>query len=111
MTALLPREPGRVLLDHLDRDLAARVPCSDDEHRPLSELSGAAVLAGVELDDARVELGRERRQPGNAVACHRNDHVLGLEDAIACLDHEAAAVPGHPSALTPVRTGSSNRAA
>ena len=32
LTALLPSQPGRVLLGHLDRDLAAGVPSANDEY-------------------------------------------------------------------------------
>ena len=92
VTALLSREPGRVLLDDFDGDLAARVSGSDDEHRPFLELRGVPVLAGVELDDAWVELIGECGHPGDLVASHRYNDVVSLEAPVPRLDHEAGAV-------------------
>ena len=92
VTALLSREPGRVLLDDLDGDLAARVSGSDDEHAPFLELRGVAVLAGVELDDAWVELIGECGYPGDLVASHRDDDVVSLEASVPRVDHEGSAV-------------------
>jgi hypothetical protein len=62
VTGFLPREPGRVLLDHVDCDLGARVTDPDHEHRPFSELRRVPVLAGMELVDAGVELVGEGRR-------------------------------------------------
>ncbi len=41
------------------------------------------VLAGVELHDAGIQLGGERRHPGPLERRHRDDDVLGLERLIA----------------------------
>ena len=85
-----------MLIDHLDRDFGARVSDSDDEHRPFFELRRVAVLAGMELVNAGVQLVGERRHPGGLVGCHRHDDVLSLEDPVACFDDEMAAVPRQP---------------
>ena len=96
MTGLLPREPRSVFPHHLDRDLSAGVPDSDDEYRPFLKLRGVPVLAGMELRDARIELVRERRRSGDLMACHRDHHVLSREEPVARFDDEMAAVPGQP---------------
>ena len=56
------------------------------------ELRGVPVLAGVELDDAWVELIGERGYPGDLVASHRYNDVVSLEALVPSLDHEAGAV-------------------
>ena len=62
----------------------------------LLELRGIPVLAGVELDDAWVELIGECRPPGLLVASHRHNDVVRLEAPVARLDHEAGAVSRQP---------------
>ena len=111
MSALLSREPGRVLLDHLDRDLGARVPGSNDEHPALLELRRVPVLAGMELHDARVELARERRHAGDpwlaiattTLSASKTRSLASTTNRLPFLDSR--------STRTPVRTGSSNLAA
>jgi hypothetical protein len=60
------------------------------------ELGGVPIVAGVELEDARVELMPERRHPRDLVGCHGHDHVFSLEESLARLHHEAAPVSGQP---------------
>ena len=85
-----------MLLDDFDGDLGARVPGSDDEHRPFLEPRGVLVLAGVELDDVWVELIGECGHPGDLVASHRYNDIVSLEAPVPRLDHEAGAVSRQP---------------
>ena len=95
----------------LQRDVGARVPDADDEHATVPQLRRVPVLAGVQLDDRRIEVGRERRDPRVPVRARRHDDVRRLERAIAGGHDVAVASRRTPSTRTPVRTGSSNRAA
>ena len=45
-------------------DLAARLGAADDQHRPVGELAGAAVVGGVELGDPRRGAGGPAPGPG-----------------------------------------------
>src|SRR5262245_48268152 len=54
----LPRDRGGSCAHELGCDLGARVSEADDEHRALAQLGRRAVLARVELHDARVEVVR-----------------------------------------------------
>ncbi len=53
----------RVGLRDLERDVAARVPDPDHQDATVAELRGVPVRARVQLDDRRVELRREHRDP------------------------------------------------
>jgi hypothetical protein len=59
-------------------------------------MSAVPVLAGMELNDARIELTGEGRHPGALVCCHRHHDILRLEEPVARLDDEAAAISGQP---------------
>jgi hypothetical protein len=56
---VVARQVGRACGCEVHRDVGAGVAWTDDQHRPVLELGGVAVLARVQLDRARVEVGRE----------------------------------------------------
>ena len=74
----------------LQCDLAARIRSADHENRAVPQLGGISILARVELDDARIELGSKARHARKLVARHRHDHVSGLEFAAGGGDKEIA---------------------
>ena len=51
------REPRPVAAAHFHRDVGSRVAGADEENVALAQLGRLAVLAGVHLHDARIELG------------------------------------------------------
>lgn len=79
----LPRvragQPCLVLESELHRDLRPGVPGAHDEHGAFLNLRWVAVLLGVELDDALMQLGRECRNPRGVERAGRHDDVLGEE--------------------------------
>ena len=80
----------------LERDLGARVARPHDEDAAVPELRRVAVLAGVQLDDGRIELLRECRPPGSLPVGHRDHDVVGLEPPIAGGQDEPVAVLREP---------------
>ena len=91
-------EPGRVLAHDLHGDVGPGVARPDDQHPAVPELCGPAVVAGVELDDRRVELVSQYGHARLAVGSRRHDHVLGLDPEVPGPNEEAAgiAVAGYP---------------
>ena len=61
----------------LDRDLRPGVPGAHDEHCSFLNLGWVAVLLGVELDDALIQLACECRNPRVVERAGSHDHVLG----------------------------------
>ena len=86
-------QPGRVRGSQLQTDLAARVSDADDQDTAASELRRIAIVRGVQLEDARIEVRGERGHPGLLVAAHRDHHVVRLEPGAVRDDGEAVAVP------------------
>ena len=62
----------------------------------MPQLGGVPIAAGVELEDARVELTPERRHPRDLMGCHGHYYVFSLEESLARLDYEVAPVSGQP---------------
>ena len=72
------------------RDLKAGVPAPDDEHGPVGDVVGSAVVAAVELVDLSGQVLRDR---GDARRLERpgGDHdLVGLVRAVVGLDEVAA---------------------
>src|SRR5207247_8502678 len=80
---------GRELLS----DLKARVPTSDDEHRPLRHVTRLAVTRAMGLPDLRGEvlgkLGHERRLEGAG----RDHNLVGNDRPAVDLEDEVIALP------------------
>jgi hypothetical protein len=62
----------------------------------------------VHLDDRRVELAAERGDPRVTVGSGGDDHMVGLDPAVAEGDDVPIPFPGDPLHVDPVRTGRSN---
>ena len=65
-------------------------------------------ILGMELDDARVELACERRDPGVVRGAGGHDHVFGDERVLATDHRKPIPDLGESVDFDPVRTGSSN---
>src|SRR6266545_2435530 len=86
---------GVVRAGDLVRDVGARVRPADHEHGTVLELVRAAVLAGVQLVDRRVQVDGEFRQArGAAEGAGRNHDVVGQDLVGADRDEVAAAGRG-----------------
>src|SRR5215210_227596 len=96
VTGIPPRQPRRVSTRHFEGDLGTRVARSDNEDAPILQLGGVAELAGMQLDDAGIELSGERGHPGCLVVRHRHHNVFGLEPEVACAHDEPAPLSGEP---------------
>jgi hypothetical protein len=70
----------------IDGDLRARVAGAHHQHAPFLDWGGVTVLLRVELDDALVELARERRNPGVGIGTSRYDRVRS-EQRVLTADH------------------------
>ena len=90
------RQPGPVRGRELERDLRPRVAGPHDQDVAVPQLGRVAVLGGVELDDAGVELGGEGGHPGALVVGHRHHHVVGLPAPLAGRHHQPAVPPRQP---------------
>ena len=100
------REDDIVRRRRLVGDVRARVARADDEHRPVLELRQVAVVARVELGDARVELARELGRVRPLEDAGGDDDVVGLEAPVAGGRHVAAVLLRRaPSTAVPLRTG------
>ena len=67
----------------LEGDVGARVARADDQHRPGLQLREVAVVARVELGDARIELAGEVGDVRLLEDARRDDDVVGLEPPVA----------------------------
>ena len=56
---------------------------ADDEHRPVLQLRQVAVVVGVKLGDARIELARELGRVRPLEDARGDDDVVGLEAPVA----------------------------
>ena len=80
---------------------APELPAPTTSTAALLDLGWVAVLLGMELDDALVELACERRDPGIVRGAGRDDHVLGEERVLATDQLESVADLGQPVDLDP----------
>ena len=71
-------------------DLVAGVAATDDQHRPGRHVLRSAVLAAVELRDARVEALGDRRHTRDLERAGGDHDLVGLVAAVVELDQEAA---------------------
>ena len=62
-----PRQPGPAIPGHLQGDLGPRVGGAYDQDAALLQLGWIPVFAGMQLDDARIELAGEGGDPGALV--------------------------------------------
>jgi len=85
-----------VLAGDLQADVGPGVAGADHQHGALAELRRVAVLAGVELHDGGVELGRERRDARDPIRARGDHHAVGLEAVLPGADHVAVALAGEP---------------
>ena len=93
----LPGEQRRVRCRDLHRNVGTGVARADHQHAPVAQLRRVPVVPRVQLDDPRIEVGRERRDLGLLVVPHRDHDVVGGEDVIAGRDLIAV-----PAARQPV---------
>src|SRR5689334_20828062 len=96
MTCVSAGEPHLATLRELESDLRARVSRADDEHWPVRQLEGIAILARVELaNTGRQPLPNQWNVRSLKGAC-RNDDVLGLDERRTTLraKHKMLTVPG-----------------
>jgi hypothetical protein len=63
MTRLSARQPGRVSTGHFEGDLGPRVAGAHHKDTALPQLGWIPVLDGMQLHDARIELGGEGGHP------------------------------------------------
>jgi hypothetical protein len=82
-----------VFAGHLEGDLGARVRGADDEDAAVLKLRSRPVLAGMQLHDARIELGGEGGHPWSLVRARRHDDAVGGEPAIPRRDRVVASLP------------------
>jgi hypothetical protein len=90
----------------LERNIRTGISGADDEDVPGPELQQILVVSHVQLRDRRIELARERRDPGPLEIRHGHNDVLRLEVAIASDATYAFPRLTSRSMATPVRTGS-----
>ena len=74
LTAVATGEDRRVRLGDLEGDVGPGVAGADDQDRAVPELARPAVLAGVQLQDRRVELVRDRWDVRRAAERAGRDH-------------------------------------
>src|SRR6188508_2827353 len=73
----------------LDGDLRTGVPGAHDEHRTLLNLGWVAVLLGVELDDALIQLACESWNFRVVEGAGGHDRVLGEQGVFATCHFES----------------------
>src|SRR5262249_28186606 len=73
------RHPGRMLARQLNRDLAARVAGTNEEHAARLQLLWIAVLARMQLENVWAQLPCKRGYAWNLIARHRDHDVIGGE--------------------------------
>ncbi len=88
-----------------DRDLGSRVACADDEDATVPKLGRIPVLGGMHLDDGRIELGCEGRDPGALIDARRHHHVGGLEPVVASRHDVSVALFGEAVHANPRSNG------
>ena len=71
------------------RDLAARLPAADHEHRALRKLLRVAIERRMDLHDVGRQTLRATRDDRNLIAAGRNHHLFGEMDAVGRIKHEA----------------------
>ena len=109
---LSAREPRRAAMGELGGDLGAGVAGAHDERCAVAQLRRIAVLAGVQLDDAGVQLGGEAGHPGRPVRAGCRDDAVGLEPPAVRRDDEPTAdLAQSVDAHAPGRTVRPKRAA
>ena len=87
------RQPGRVRAHELERDVAARVAGTHDEHAALTELRRVAVLGRVQLHDRGIEVARDRRgRAARRCAPEATITFIGFEPVVAGRDDVAVAL-------------------
>ena len=86
-----PVRPGQV-----QRDVRAGVAGADDQHVAVAQLRRVAVVARSELDDLRIQVGRERRDRRQPVVPGRDDHVVRLVPLVAGVEDVALPVVPQP---------------
>src|SRR5215216_1686180 len=74
---------------HLEGDLRSRVACANHQNGAFLELRWVAVLARMELHNARTELVGEGGELWDLVGARRDDHVSRFETAVAGRNYEA----------------------
>ena len=84
---------------------------ADNEDRAFLQLREVAVVVGVKLGDARVELVRELRRVRLLEHARGGDDVVGLEATVAGIATKLPFSFVSASTGTPLRTGSSKRVA
>ncbi len=75
-------------------DLRAGIAGADDQDRSFPQLSGVAVVAGVDLPGRRPQILCEAGLPRPLVVGHGDDDIVGLEAALPCDHHEPAVLAG-----------------
>ncbi len=90
------RQPGPVTSGHLQGDLSPRVGGADDEDAALPQLGRIPVFAGMQLHEARIELGGEGGKPGALVRARCHDDLVGLEPAVPSRHDVPVPLPGEP---------------
>jgi hypothetical protein len=99
LTARVPRQRRTVCARDLECDLRSGIARADHENRAVRQLAGVSVLAGMQLDDPRVEVGCEVGNLGHPVGAGGHHDVIGLEKLVAVLDHVPAVPAGHAGHL------------
>ena len=97
LAAVAAGQRRRVGEGELVRDVGPGVGRPHDEHGPVGELAGTAVLARVQLQDPGVELGSERRDARRTTEGAGRDHdVVAADLAGGGVQQVAVPVPGEP---------------
>jgi hypothetical protein len=84
-----------VIWGQFDCYLRSGVACSHYQHTALTKLGWAAIFRGVELDDALIEVGCKRWNPGRVRGPGCDDNVLGKERVGAAVHLEKASDLGN----------------
>src|SRR5919107_352150 len=79
---------------HLESDLRSRVARSNHQNGAFLELRRAAVLARMDLHDARKELAGEGGDLRDLIGARRDDHAFRFETAVAGCNYEPIPLPG-----------------
>jgi hypothetical protein len=82
VTDIPARQPRGVIVGDIQGDIGSRVTGAHHEDTAVTQLDRVAVFMGMQLNDAGIELGGERRLARALEAAHGHDHVVGLDPAI-----------------------------